>query len=316
MNQAGEKTLPLVSVGIVTYNQKEYLRECIESVLAQDYLNIEIVVGDDASTDGTQEMLREYKAKYPEKFVLKFAETNKGITGNSNTVFFSCSGKYVHMVAGDDLMLPGKIRKQANFLETHKDYTLCGTYTKLINEMGQEIGIKKDYKKRSNPSYTLCDLIESGNSLVPAVSYMFRRDAAPLEGYDCRLPIASDGLFMNHVASKGKIFILKEVLTAYRVHASHAKSTNYSSDVLLTHALNEFYFPECCKAIYRRKSKALRNIGIRNVLNGKIDKSSYYFRMSLYCKLSLLSLGLFILSKTELTYPLVKIAKIMQRRWI
>jgi hypothetical protein len=89
---------------------------------------------------------------------------------------------------------------------------------------------------------------------------MFRRDAAPCEGYDYRLPIASDGLFMNHVASKGEIFVLKEILTAYRVHGSHAKSTNYSSDVLLTHALNEFYFPECCRAIYRRKSKALTPI--------------------------------------------------------
>ena len=58
---------PLVSVAIITFNQAEFLRECIESVLQQDYANLEIVVADDGSTDGTQEMLRDYDRNHPEK---------------------------------------------------------------------------------------------------------------------------------------------------------------------------------------------------------------------------------------------------------
>ncbi len=85
----------LVSVAIITYNQKEYLNMCIESVLAQDYENIEIVVADDGSTDGIQEMLKVYKEKYPDKFILVLADKNKGITKNTNLVHFACKGKYI-----------------------------------------------------------------------------------------------------------------------------------------------------------------------------------------------------------------------------
>ena len=61
---------PLVSVAIITYNQKQFLQECIDSVLAQDYPNFEIVVADDGSTDGTHEMLKTYEQKFPGKFHL------------------------------------------------------------------------------------------------------------------------------------------------------------------------------------------------------------------------------------------------------
>ena len=101
---------PLVSVAVITYNQKSYLRDCVESILAQDYPNIEIVVADDCSTDGTQDMLHEYKKNHPGMFVLKFVEKNQGITPNSNLAYFSCTGRYIAWIGGDDLMLPGNQR--------------------------------------------------------------------------------------------------------------------------------------------------------------------------------------------------------------
>ncbi|MDD5217725.1 MAG: glycosyltransferase family A protein, partial [Candidatus Omnitrophica bacterium] len=61
------KNMPLVSVGIVTFNHKEFIDGCIDSALIQDYENIEIVIADDASTDGTRDILREYQKKYPDK---------------------------------------------------------------------------------------------------------------------------------------------------------------------------------------------------------------------------------------------------------
>lgn len=72
-----ENKYPLVSIAIITYNQKEYLRECIESCLSQDYPNIEIVIADDCSTDGTQAMLRDYERAYQNKFVLRLSEKIK-----------------------------------------------------------------------------------------------------------------------------------------------------------------------------------------------------------------------------------------------
>ena len=95
---------PLVSISIITYNQKEYLKDCIESILIQNYDNIEIVIADDCSTDGSQELLNIYKERYPDKFVLKLAKKNRGITKNSNAAHFACSGKYIFIMGGDDLM--------------------------------------------------------------------------------------------------------------------------------------------------------------------------------------------------------------------
>ena len=95
----------------MTYNQKNYLKECIDSILSQDYENIEIIIADDYSKDGTQDMLKEYNQKYPNKFILKLSERNQGITKNSNLAHFACNGKYIAWMGGDDLMLPSKIIK-------------------------------------------------------------------------------------------------------------------------------------------------------------------------------------------------------------
>lgn len=116
---------PLVSVAVISYNQKEFLRDCINSILEQDYPNFEIVIADDGSTDGTQDMLREYSKKKPRKFVLRLAEKNQGVTANSNAAHSACEGKYIAWMGGDDLMLAGKLSKQTAFMEKNSDCVIC-----------------------------------------------------------------------------------------------------------------------------------------------------------------------------------------------
>src|SRR5205085_10493128 len=116
---------PLVSVAVVTYNQKDLLKECLESILAQDYSNFEVVVADDGSTDGSQEMARSYAEKSCAPFKLVFAEKNRGITANQNAALRGSSGKYISWIAGDDLMLPGKLSKQVAFLESNPEFVIC-----------------------------------------------------------------------------------------------------------------------------------------------------------------------------------------------
>ncbi len=258
---------PLVSVGIITYNQKEYLRECIESVLAQDYPNIEMVVGDDASTDGTQEMLKEYDKEYPGKFRIILNKTNQGITKNSNSVLKNCKGKYIAWIGGDDLMLPGKIKKQVEYMEKNLDCNLCGTYTLLIDNNGNRLNIKKDFKKKKNPRYTLCELIESANTLIPVVSYMTRNSISSKLRFDNRLPVASDSLFFYQNVLNGYIYILPEILSVYRVHNSHAQKLGYKDDSLVSLALSEYYFPECLNSVRKARAKTYYSIGRMHMKN-------------------------------------------------
>ncbi|MCW7754905.1 glycosyltransferase [Desulfobotulus sp. H1] len=291
------KDQPLVSIAIITYNQKKYLRKCIESVLVQDYPNMEIVVADDCSTDGTQDMLRKYNEQYPGKFVLKLAEKNLGITGNSNVALFACSGKYIALTGGDDVFLPGKISKQVSIMEGCPEVSLCGTYTKLIDSSSSEIAIRKDLKKRSNPFYSLCELLESANSLIPVVSYIFRSKDIPKNGFDYRLPVASDSLFYYHIGSKGKIYVLPDILTCYRIHESHAKNKGYVDDSFVSLALAEFFFPHCYKEIKKARSKSYYTAGRYHHRELDYHLAQLRFKASLNLSFTTKALVAYVLSR-------------------
>ena len=118
------ENIPLVSVAIITFNHKPFIRDCIESVLSQDYENMEIVIADDASSDGAQEIIRQYQEKYPHKIKAKLSQKNHGTTKNANWAHFNCKGKYITFLAGDDLCLPGKIRKQVEYMEAHPECSI------------------------------------------------------------------------------------------------------------------------------------------------------------------------------------------------
>jgi len=75
---------PLVSIHIITYNQIDFIHDTLTSALEQDYENLEVVVADDGSTDGTAEVILEYAKKYPNRLLPLVGGPNLGITGNSN----------------------------------------------------------------------------------------------------------------------------------------------------------------------------------------------------------------------------------------
>ncbi|EKG0058027.1 glycosyltransferase, partial [Vibrio cholerae] len=212
-------TYPLVSVAIITYNQKEYLRECIESCLIQDYPNFEIVIADDCSTDGTQDMLLEYKTAYPSKFVLRFSEKNQGITTNSNAAHFACSGKYIAWMGGDDLMLPGKIAKQVEFMENNPDCTICYHNLDVFDS------------KTDKTLYFFNDKLKFNGNIKTAIRYgtfngacsnIVRAEKTPVHGFDNRLPVASDWLYwVETLSNGGTINYIDDILGRYRRHSNN-----------------------------------------------------------------------------------------------
>ena len=104
------------SAVIITYNQKDFIAQTLDSVLAQRH-----------STDGTQAVLKYYKEKYPDIITLILNEKNLGIVGNYYKTIASASGKYIMECAGDDYWLPGKVEKQIGFMESHPDCGMCFT---------------------------------------------------------------------------------------------------------------------------------------------------------------------------------------------
>lgn len=100
-----------VSVCVVTYNQKEYIGECLESLVTQQTnFSFEILVGDDASTDGTDQIIQKYYDKYPNIIVPIFRQNNIGAVRNIIDIYKKASGQYIAHLDGDDLALPGNYK--------------------------------------------------------------------------------------------------------------------------------------------------------------------------------------------------------------
>ena len=256
-------TFPLVSIAIITYNQKEFLRECIESCLTQDYENFELVIADDGSTDGTHEMLSEYEVQYPNKFVLVLSSVNKGITKNSNAAHFACNGKYIAWIGGDDLMLPNKIMKQVKFMENNPSCTICYHDLDVFNSNDNKH--LYDFSQKSKPrSGDIKTLIKYG-VFNGACSTMVRRNKTPEHGYDERVPVASDWLYwVESLGNGGTINFIDEVLGRYRRHdnnVTNEKTVMAQNMIDHLNSCNLLYskYPEFFKEITYRYAVIIRS---------------------------------------------------------
>lgn len=135
---------PLVSVNCLVYNHEPYLRDCFEGFVKQKTsFPIEILVHDDASTDHSADIIREYTAKYPDLFKPIYQTENqysKGISISATYQFPRAKGKYIAMCEGDDYWTdPLKLQKQVEFLEEHEDFVVAFHNAKIINDDGNDI---------------------------------------------------------------------------------------------------------------------------------------------------------------------------------
>ncbi|MBR3724472.1 MAG: glycosyltransferase [Bacteroidales bacterium] len=123
---------PSVSICCLAYNHAPFIRQCLNGFLMQETnFPIEVLIHDDASTDGTDDILREYQAKYPDKIFPIYEEQNKfsqGYRGRMDIEFnySRAKGKYIAYCEGDDYWTdPHKLQRQVDFLESHPDYSIC-----------------------------------------------------------------------------------------------------------------------------------------------------------------------------------------------
>lgn len=156
-----EDTSPLmVSIRCITYNHEPYIRQCLEGfVMQKTNFRFEAIVHDDASTDGTADIIREYAEKYPDiiKPILETENQYSKHDGSLNRIMNeACKGKYMAICEGDDYWTdPRKIQLQVDFLESHPDYSAISSNSYVIKEDG------RFYQKFSNlPSRDIVDMNE------------------------------------------------------------------------------------------------------------------------------------------------------------
>src|SRR3989344_1436560 len=134
------KTAPQISIVMPTYNRAHLVGRAIESVISQTFQDWELIVIDDASTDGTLEMLHGWRNKDPRIVVIHNAVNQyPDISKTLNQGLAVARGKYIARVDDDDYWIaPEKLEKQIAFLETHTDHVLVGTGVIVVDDAGNE----------------------------------------------------------------------------------------------------------------------------------------------------------------------------------
>ena len=139
---------PLLSIICITYNHKDFIRQALEGfVMQKTNFKFEVLIHDDASTDGTADIIREYEAKYPDIIKPIYQKENqfsKGVHILKTFIYPRVLGKYVALCEGDDYWTdPNKLQKQVDFLEAHPEYSGCFHVLAIINKttMNMEVWI-------------------------------------------------------------------------------------------------------------------------------------------------------------------------------
>lgn len=217
---------PKVSVSIITYNHAKYISQALDGVLIQKAnFDYEILIGEDDSSDGTREIVKDYRARYPDRIRL-FLNDRKNViylggkpTGVWNFLnnLSHVKGDYIALLEGDDYWIdPLKLQKQVDFLEGHSEYSFCFHDVIVENENGEQNSSELLYKTEKI-NYDISDLLKS--NFIQTCSVVYRRTALPvIPDWFCRTPISDWPLFII-LAQQGKIHRLTEKMAAYRVHA-------------------------------------------------------------------------------------------------
>ena len=214
---------PLVSINLPTYNHEAYIADCLASLMAQRYENIEVLVMDDCSTDTTLEIAKAFAKKHPEKIKVHPNEQNQGLPRNFTRGLKRAKGKYYVNFNSDDIMLPDNITEQVRVLEANPQATFCHANAIYFDtETGEQIKLRH----KTPPLETSFRRFMIGsNACAPAA--MMRASALPAE-FPEQAGVACDWPFFAAVLSKGEGVYIHKPLIKYRIHEK-----NVSKDITI-----------------------------------------------------------------------------------
>lgn len=225
---------PLVSIICNTYNHVDYIRQCLDGFLMQKTtFPIEILVHDDASIDGTADIVREYEALYPDLIKPIYQNVNqysKGVKVTLEYQYSRAKGKYIALCEGDDYWTDSlKLQKQVDFLERNSDYSMA-----CSDAVIQTKDVELNWSRYSaNMDIPIEDIIINGGLFVQTASYIFRRDL--LDNYPnfCKQCHVGDYPLIIYAALNGNVRWFAEKQVVYRFSMGNSwTATNSKHDIV------------------------------------------------------------------------------------
>jgi len=274
---------PLVSICCITYNHVPFIRQCLDGFIIQKTnFPIEVLINDDASTDGTTNIIKEYEKKYPDIIKPTYQIENqysKGISSLKENIFPHIQGKYIALCEGDDYWIDeNKLQKQVDFMEANEDFSICFHNVKVYDE--NERKFIDLYQVPEIPEITNIKNLATTNYIhTPSVLYRNNNQAIN-DYYNLPFLVMEDYILHMLFAKYGKIRKLLDVMCAYRMHQYDiwsVKPDEHNTQILLKALASLiFYYRneyEICAILNEQYSKYSKNLfpDIHNINNELIE---------------------------------------------
>ena len=280
-----------ISVYIPSYNQKEYLIEAIESVLAQSLQPHQIIIIDDCSSDGSQELIAGYVSLYPQLITPIYHTSNQGIARSRNDALQAVTGDYVTYVDGDDRFLPTKLEKEVKLLQEnpHAQIAFSNYYyitadgdrteTWAEEEIPPQGNVFRQAFAREFPRESLFRSELAAYSLLKEIGF-----------YDDKLPIYEDWDLKIRLTKNHQTVYNKEPLSEYRLHKNglsksskflHLKSREkiYQKNSILLKDLPNFDRLDVKKKLFKQLVWLAKNGAREEIEKGnKIQAFKYWLK--------------------------------------
>lgn len=203
---------PQISVVMSVHNGEVYLKEAIESILNQTYINFEFIIINDASSDNSEQIIKEFTDK---RILLINNEENLGLTKSLNKGINIAKGKYIARMDADDISEVSRLEKQFNFLETNDSCSVVGSNIQLIDKEGNSLEIVK-YPESSEENL---GNIFFANCVVHSAAMFKKSEFETIGGYNEEYKKAQDyDLWFKFIKNGGSLYNIQEPLVKYRIH--------------------------------------------------------------------------------------------------
>ena len=231
-----------VGVVCLTFNQVDYIAQCLESLVGQKTdFKYRVIVHDDASTDGTSDIARDFAARYPEKVVAIIQEKNvysRGLSLLSFTAEYTHGCKYLAICEGDDWWESNsKLQRQYEYMENHPGCSACVHNVRYYDESKQRyVGVTPGCSE--DRDYSLDEIIVGGGGLFGSNSFFYKVA-------DSNMPDTYKGWGVGDypraiwLGSRGVVHCLKDELSSYRINAKGSWTSRHGSDPKLAKQTND-----------------------------------------------------------------------------
>lgn len=276
--------MPLVSVFVVTYNSGQYVVETLDSIKFQTYQNIELVISDDCSKDNTLNIVYEWLKENNSRFVrtkVVTTDINKGIPANYNRAVQACTGEWLKMVDGDDLLLPNCISDNVKYINANNDakvvfsdFRKFRSYPNDIDQQSVFTKIHYDFFELSAEEQLKVIL---KTNILPSQTCFIYAELLKNNPYEERYFYLEDAPMWINLLNQGVHFYLLDKVTAlYRICDSTMRNS--------AHFFTRPYYETLCQFFWDVKIQLIRKYNLQEAYNIHRKKLFVYELADIFLK--------------------------------